>query len=149
MAEEAKALSDKQVSTRAAEQTSAGDSPAMITVAANQVNGTPTGIHVKSGDRLAFAATGARYWGSGDDACSDANGTPGRPTDDELPVTVEGGNFGTLAGRVDTWHFLIGATNEVTMQADGELHLLMNDQRGCYSDNGGFLKVTVSRLHEK
>jgi hypothetical protein len=42
------------------------------------------GRTVSAGERLRFAASGTWCWGRGGD-CSDADGTPGRPGEDELP----------------------------------------------------------------
>jgi hypothetical protein len=108
--------------------------------------GDPNGQHVfevESGEEIAFSAEGRWCWGRGSTECSDANGTPGRPTSAELPVALQGQYFGKLIGRIGNELFPIGSHAVITTESNGMLYVLMNDRVGFYSDNSGELTVKV------
>ncbi len=62
---------------------------------------------------------------------------------------VEGAPLGALIGRVGGTAFLIGSQQSITSPAEGHLLLAMNDVRGTYSDNQGWLDVFVSAQQEQ
>lgn len=127
---------------------SSGGSGTVVRVPANAELGVATGIKVRAGDILQFDSTNQKWcWAGGAGASTD--GTDGRPNKDELPVAVDGGQFGQLAGYVGGWRFLVGATNTITMKTSGELHLFMNDRVGWYGDNSGSVDVTITRVPRK
>jgi len=118
-------------------------SSAGLSVPAQPEQGVDTGLIVASGEELSFHAWGEWCWGGGTD-CSDPDGTPGRPTPEEGPTTLDGEPFGKLIGRVGDWLFPIGSEAVVTMEQEGRLVLLMNDRVGYYGDNSGSVLVEVS-----
>ncbi|WP_158789040.1 hypothetical protein [Granulicella sp. L46] len=110
--------------------------------------GDPNGHHVfevASGDQIAFSAEGRWCWGRGSTECSDADGTPGRPTSAELPVALPGRYFGKLIGRVGNAVFPIGSYAVITSESYGLLYILMNDPVGFYNANSGELTIEVWR----
>lgn len=122
----------------------------MVTVAASSNGGTgiDTGRSVVAGGRYGFTATGSWCSGgiwNGGASCGGPDGIrPASPL--EHPLAVESAPLGSLLGRVGNWTFLIGGQSSVTMEASGELYLLMNDVRGGYGDNSGSVQVQVAPL---
>ncbi len=121
-------------------------SATVVRVPANAELGVSTGIKVSAGDILQFDSKNQK-WVYGDYTPVGTDGLVGRPNKEELPVVVDGGLFGQLAGGVGNWKFLIGSDNTITMKTSGELYLFMNDRLGCYGDNTGAVdvKITCSR----
>lgn len=104
----------------------------------------PTGVLVVAGERVTVSVAGTWCWGGGAD-CSDADGTPGRPVAEELPVLVTGASFGTLAASIDGGlAFVVGSGPSLDVPATGELYLGMSDRIGSYGDNSGELVVTLT-----
>ncbi len=109
----------------------------------------PTGVMVSPGDSLSFAASGTWRWG---ETC-DANGTPGRPHTDELPMMLNGPNMGALIGRIATGaYFFIGTSSTITVPATaaGQLFLAMNERlpvTNWRGDNSGSITVTITLSH--
>jgi len=128
---------------------SSGGSGTVVRVPANAELGVPAGIMVRAGDILHFDSTNQKWCWGGIPDCVNTDGTVGRPNKDELPVAVDGGQFGQLAGYVGGWRFLIGSNNTITMITSGELHLFMNDRVGAYGDNSGAVNVTITRVPHK
>ena len=125
---------------------SSDTSAKVVRVPANAELGVSAGIKVRAGDILQFDSTNQKWcWPIG----ANTDGTEGTPSKDELPVAVDGGKFGQLAGYVGGWRFLIGTTNTITMKTSGELHLFMNDRVGFYGDNSGVVDVTITRAPRK
>jgi hypothetical protein len=117
---------------------------AHLDIPAYSAAGVPATIFVHKGDVLSITASGTWCWG-GDVDCSDPSGTFGRPSGPQEGVpTLEGQHFGTLIGRVGGWLFPIGVSANVTVEADGELVLLMNDRKGSYGDNSRSITVDVT-----
>jgi hypothetical protein len=112
-----------------------------ITVPANQ-HWTPTGIAVRQGDRLAFRASGQIRWTA---QATDVVGPQGgRAISPNYPVPTAG--VGALIGKVgNSQPFLLPTNGEtVTMPADGELELGINDDQ--VSDNSGSFQVQIGRV---
>jgi hypothetical protein len=57
---------------------------------------------------------------------------------------VERAPLGALVGRVGDSTFLIGSRESVVSPANGHLMLAMNDVRGTYGDNQGWLDVYIA-----
>jgi len=119
--------------------------PGAITVAANQP-WTDTGITVKKGDQVSFAATGQISIGSGPNpeftATPDGSATSTAPRT-RYPVSAMA--VGGLIGRVgNSAPFPIGSnTQSITMPANGRLFLGVNDD--IFTDNSGAFSVTIRR----
>lgn len=107
-------------------------------------NGAQLPITVFKGTRLYFSVKGKWCWGRGATECTNGNGTPGRPSQDELPVLVAGSEFGTLIGKAGECYFSIGQSSAHVMPCDGPLSLVMNDRVNAYSDNHGSLEVEIT-----
>ncbi len=121
-----------------------GSAGRVETVEVAPIEPQTTGLTVQAGDTIHFTAPGTWCWGGGAD-CSDADGTDGRPNEEEHPVLLEGSDFGTLVGQVDGGPvFAIGSDSTLVMPADGELSLGMNDRLSYYEDNSGSLTVTLT-----
>jgi hypothetical protein len=110
---------------------------------------TKTGINLNSGEKINITTNGSWCWGAGTIECCDANGTVGRPVEEERPVTLESEFFGVLIGRIigtssNSDYFRIGTSTELSAPMSGELELLMNDRIGFYGDNRNSITVTIS-----
>lgn len=116
--------------------------PVSVTVPANR-QWTSTNITVRRGQRISFSASGQIKWAP--DASKTAN-PDGASMDADArqhyPVPAKG--VGALVGRVGTngQPFAVGAQGTVTMPADGELFLGVNDD--FVVDNSGNFTVQIS-----
>lgn len=122
--------------------------PVTISVKAT-LPSTKTGINLNSGEIINITTNGTWCWGVGANECCDANGTFGRPSANEHPVTLEPEYFGVLIGRIigtssNSDYFRIGTSTELNVPMSGELELLMNDRVGYYGDNSKSITVTIS-----
>ena len=112
-----------------------------ITVSARQ-QWTPTGLMVRSGDRLTFQTSGEiQLSNNADDVAGPAGARSQRKaTGAPLPQ-----NFaGALIARVGTGQpFPIGDQTSVTMPANGQLFLGINDDE--LNDNRGEFRVKIQR----
>ncbi len=111
-----------------------------ITVSGTQ-QWTPTGLAVRRGEPLTFAASGeVRIGGSGNAAASPAGAgeaNPGNP--------LRTAPTGALIGRVGNGQpFLIGNQTRVQVPAAGQLFLGVNDSH--LADNQGNFQVEVRRI---
>lgn len=113
----------------------------MITVPARQA-WTDTGIDVKTGDVVRFAAEGTVLWGAGreDGPAGEINS----PMNDRRPVPAR--PAGALIGRIGTSPsdvFFIGDDRgSFRVRSSGRLYLGVNDH--SYGDNSGSFEVRVS-----
>jgi hypothetical protein len=110
-----------------------------------------TGVDIPSGQRLAVSAVG--QWSNGG-AQPRWVGPSGWP-DVHLPGALEpSAPLGALVGKIGRRTFLIGESYHPTTSAEtGRLYLSMNDVAGSFSDNRGFIQVSISvrppiRVHE-
>lgn len=103
---------------------------------------TPAGLTVRQGDRLTFTATGeVRLSGNADDVAS-ASGARSQRKSATAPLP--GVYAGALIGRVgNSEPFPIGAQQTVTMPANGQLFLGINDDD--VNDNQGGYRVVIKR----
>ena len=112
--------------------------PGDIRVDANR-GWVPTGISVRRGERLMFNATGNINVAEG--ASAGVNGTSAVSS---ANYPVRSASAGTLIGRVgNSAPFVIGSQSELTMPANGQLMLGVNDDH--FADNNGFFSVGVAR----
>ena len=113
----------------------------MITVPARQA-WTDTGIDVKTGDVVRFAAEGTVLWGAGreDGPAGEINS----PMNDRRPVPAR--PAGALIGRIGTSpsdvFFIGGDRGSFRVRTSGRLYLGVNDHN--YGDNSGSFEVRVS-----
>ncbi|MGE3274505.1 MAG: hypothetical protein AB7O67_05300 [Vicinamibacterales bacterium] len=111
-----------------------------VRVAANS-DWVPTNISVRKGDRVMFSASGrVQLSNDADDVAQPAGSLKQR----YAPTSPLPRNFaGALIGKVGTAPaFAIGDQSSVTMPADGELYLRVNDYP--INDNQGAFAVTVT-----
>jgi hypothetical protein len=103
---------------------------------------TPTGMTVKRGDRLTINATGEVRLSTDSADLANANGSrAGRKT---AAAPVPDAATGALIARVgNSAPFPIGESQTVTMPANGQLFLGINDDH--VADNSGGYRVTVTR----
>jgi hypothetical protein len=132
--------------TSAVATSGTASSPAMpegkgIAVQGNQA-WTPTGITVRQGERLSFNTTGEVRLSA--DA-NDKAGAAGALSQRKAQGSPLPDNFaGALIGRVgNSGPFPIGDQRSVTMPADGQLFLGINDDQ--VSDNQGGFRVNIQR----
>jgi hypothetical protein len=114
----------------------------MITVSARQA-WTDTGIDVKAGDVIRFAAEGTVVRGPGQE--DGPAGEMNSPMNDRRPVPSR--SAGALIGRIGTSpsdvFFIGGDRGSFRVRTSGRLYLGVNDN--SYSDNSGSFEVRVSR----
>lgn len=112
-----------------------------IAVAANQ-QWTPTGLTVRKGDRISFKATGKAQLSQDASFVASPHGVEDQRKSAQAPLP---GNFvGALIGRVgNSEPFPVGGDQVITMPADGQLFLGINDDQ--VSDNQGGFRVQISR----
>ena len=102
---------------------------------------TPTGITVRRGENLTFNTTGEIQL-SGDS--SDIAGSAGAKSQRYAPNSPLPRNFaGALIARVGNTVFPIGNQTRVTMPANGQLFLGINDDG--FEDNSGEFRVEIGR----
>lgn len=103
---------------------------------------TPTGMTVRRGDRLTFNATGEVRLSNDSADVANANGSrAGRKV---AGAPVPDAAAGALVARVgNSPAFPIGESQTVTMPANGQLFLGINDDH--VADNQGGFRVTVQR----
>jgi hypothetical protein len=122
--------------------------PTIVTVAANDSDGLPTGINIDAGDRVVITATGKTSDGTGGtvdlggkvDLDNTGGCNPDVSPDGAGPAAGAGSplpseKFGALLGRIGTsgdW-FLVGSGTSFTASTSGELYLIVNDT--LYTDN--------------
>jgi hypothetical protein len=102
---------------------------------------TDTGIDVRAGQDVAFAATGAVRWGPG--RRDGASGERNSPYNQNRPMPDH--NAAALIGRIGANGdpFFIGENSEsLRMRASGRLFLGINDD--LITDNSGTLRVVVA-----
>ncbi len=114
-----------------------------VAVQASNESGTRTGITVQRGQTLSIVASGVWCMGGGVE-CGSPNGIRYHAQGREACPVVCTSMMGTLLGRVGSWVFPIGSSNQIVSQADGELVLLFNDIPGTYLDNTGAVTVQVN-----
>jgi hypothetical protein len=103
---------------------------------------TPTGQTVRRGDRLSFSATGEVRLST--DASDVANANGSRAGRKAAAAPVPDAAAGALIARVgNSAPFPIGENQTVTMPANGQLFLGINDDH--VGDNQGGYRVTVQR----
>jgi hypothetical protein len=103
---------------------------------------TPTGQTVRRGDRLSFSATGEVRLST--DASDVANANGSRAGRKSAGAPVPDAAAGALIARVgNSAPFPIGENQTVTMPANGQLFLGINDDH--VADNQGGYRVTVQR----
>ena len=103
---------------------------------------TPTGQTVRRGDRLSFSATGEVRLSN--DASDVANANGSRAGRKSAGAPVPDAAAGALIARVgNSAPFPIGENQTVTMPANGQLFLGINDDH--VADNQGGYRVTVQR----
>ena len=103
---------------------------------------TPTGHTVRRGDRLSFSATGEVRLSS--DASDVANANGSRAGRKAAGAPVPDAAAGALIARVgNSEPFPIGENQTVTMPANGQLFLGINDDH--VADNQGGYRVTLQR----
>jgi len=107
---------------------------------------TSTGLTVKSGDRLTFNATGEVRLSNDSADVANANGSrAGRKV---ASAPVPDAAAGALVARVgNSAAFPIGEHGTVTMPANGQLFLGINDDH--VGDNQGGYRVTVQRTNSR
>jgi len=104
------------------------------------VGWTDTGINVRAGEMLSFAANGQVRWGRGGGETASPNGNPASM---RSTYPLRGAPVGTLIGRVgNSAPFPIGAnTGAIRMPVSGRLLLSVNDDDR--RDNSGAFDVVV------
>jgi hypothetical protein len=103
---------------------------------------TPTGQTVRRGDRLSFSATGEVRLST--DASDVANANGSRAGRKSAAAPVPDAAAGALIARVgNSAPFPIGENQTVTMPANGQLFLGINDDH--VGDNQGGFRVTLQR----
>jgi len=103
---------------------------------------TPTGMTVRQGDRLTFNATGEVRLST--DAADVANANGSRAGRKAASAPVPDAATGALIAKVgNSAPFPIGESQTVTMPANGQLFLGINDDH--VGDNSGGYRVTVTR----
>ena len=103
---------------------------------------TPTGQTVRRGDRLSFSATGEVRLSN--DASDVANANGSRAGRKSAGAPVPDAAAGALIARVgNSAPFPIGENQTVTMPANGQLFLGINDDH--VADNQGGYRVTLQR----
>jgi hypothetical protein len=103
---------------------------------------TPTGQTVRRGDRLSFSATGEVRLST--DASDVANANGSRAGRKSAGAPVPDAAAGALIARVgNSAPFPIGENQTVTMPANGQLFLGINDDH--VGDNQGGYRVTLQR----
>jgi hypothetical protein len=103
---------------------------------------TPTGLTVRRGERVTFSATGETRLST--DAADIATATGARSQRRSQTAPLPDVYAGALIARVgNSAPFPIGAQQTVTMPADGQLFLGINDDH--VADNQGGYRVTVTR----
>jgi hypothetical protein len=139
----------------------------IVRVDASKEHGINTGIKVAKGQRLVLFARGLISYDSGHHfatpegiICNEfglpllAQDTEGRTAPvvwphDQAYVTDgdRPGRIGSLFGWIGDYDpqnaFFIGTKRQITVSADGTLHLAVNDAAGTYSDNDGEYRVDV------
>lgn len=103
---------------------------------------TPTGMTVRQGDRLTFNATGEVRLSTDSADVANANGSRAGRKAASAPVPEAAA--GALIAKVgNSAPFPIGESQTVTMPANGQLFLGINDDH--VGDNSGGYRVTVTR----
>lgn len=112
-----------------------------VAVAANQ-QWTPAGLTVRKGDRISFKATGKAQLSNDASFVANPNGAEDQRKSAQAPLPA---NFvGALIGRVgNSQPFPVGGDQVITMPADGQLFLGINDEQ--VADNQGGYRVQISR----
>jgi hypothetical protein len=107
---------------------------------------TPTGLTVRQGDRVTFSATGEVRLSTDSADVANANGSrAGRKV---AAAPVPDAAAGALVARVgNSPAFPIGESQTVTMPANGQLFLGINDDH--VGDNQGGFRVTVQRTNSR
>jgi len=107
---------------------------------------TPTGMTVRRGERLSFAATGEVRLSTDSNDVSNANGSrAGRKT---AAAPIPDAATGALIAKVgNSPAFPIGENQTVTMPANGQLFLGINDDH--VADNSGGYRVTITRQNTR
>ena len=111
-------------------------------VVSGQQKWTPSGLAVRKGDRLTFAATGEiQLSANANDTATAAGSSQRKAAGAPLPNA----NAGALIGRVGPTGpiFAIGDQNSLTVQENGQLFLGINDDET--GDNRGEYRVTIQR----
>jgi hypothetical protein len=107
---------------------------------------TPTGTTVRQGDRVTFAATGELQLST--DAADLANANGARSGRKSGTAPVPDAAAGALIGKVgNSAPFPIGENATVTMPANGQLFLGINDDH--VNDNAGGYRVTIQRTSRR
>lgn len=116
--------------------------PGSVVVVANQA-WTPTGLIVRRGETLTFQTTGeVQLSGDGNDKAHSAGAYSQRRPGAGAPLPQE--LAGALVARIGNGQaFAIGNSTTVTMPADGQLFLGVNDD--ALGDNSGQFNVSVQR----
>jgi len=133
-------------------------------VPANREGGVNTGILIKSGQKMSFAASGVITYDGGyhftnpDGMLCTYKGQPLAHPQALIPVVWEHdeayktsriklGIIGSLIGWVGAYSeeraFLIGSERDIIADCEGYLHLAINDAKTKYGDNQGEYQVTV------
>lgn len=103
---------------------------------------TSTGMTVKAGERLTFSTTGEVQLST--DASDLANGNGSRSGRKSAAAPVPDAAAGALVAKVgNSAAFPIGESGTVTMPANGQLFLGINDD--YTGDNSGGFRVTITR----
>lgn len=103
---------------------------------------TPTGLTVRQGERITFSSTGEVQLST--DASDLANANGARSGRKSASAPVPDAAAGALIARVgNSAPFPIGENQTVTMPANGQLFLGINDDH--LSDNSGGFRVQVTR----
>ena len=103
---------------------------------------TPTGMTVRRGDRLTFAATGEVRLSTDASDVANANGSRAGRKSTSAPIPEAAA--GALIAKVgNSAPFPIGENQTVTMPANGQLFLGINDDH--VADNSGGYRVTITR----
>ena len=110
-------------------------------VVSGQQKWTPSGLVVRRGDRLTFAATGEIQLSANASDTATATGSSRKAAGAPLPTA----NAGALIGRVGPNGpvFAIGDQNTLTVQENGQLFLGINDDET--GDNRGEYRVKIQR----
>jgi hypothetical protein len=116
--------------------------PGSVVVVANQA-WTPTGLIVRRGETLTFQTTGeVQLSGDGNDKAHSAGAYSQRRPGAGAPLPPE--LAGALVARIGNGQaFAIGNSTTVTMPADGQLFLGVNDD--ALGDNSGQFNVSIQR----
>jgi hypothetical protein len=114
------------------------------------VNGTsqwtPTGMTVRQGDRLTFTTSGEVQLST--DASDLANANGARSGRKSASAPVPDAAAGALVARIGNGAaFPIGENQTVTMPANGQLFLGINDDH--VGDNGGGFRVQIARASRR